>query len=496
MRVGFGPTWRKKRVNLTVVHQRFLSRMALELKELGYRMRRLLIALGFTVAYLQLGCSDAPTEVSVDEATETQQEPAQAKQQGDTPYVLQPTERAKATLDVDHTRPLAKDSVTAERSFTPMSNEAHWVTLKSGQTVSSLLSKQGFSSQQIANLAIALRKVVPLNKLQAGSIIAIDEVAGQRQVSLAGEYAIRVDALLRGDDWQVTKTKVPTRIEVAEHAIVINHSLYGDGAAAGIPGDVINSALLALSHFIDFQRQVYSGNRFEVVFERTLVTEDEALFAHQQTPLKPTYLRFKNSDDDLRLYRYNDAFYLEDGRLAESFLLKTPLNGARLSSHYGQRKHPLLGYTRMHKGIDFSAPAGTPIMAAGNATVKRADWYSTYGNAVVLQHDDGYETLYAHLKGFASDIKPGVKVKQGQVIGFLGNTGLSQARHLHYEVYKNGKSVNPLNLKKLTTERLAGQELAQFIAFVEGLEDRTMRLAQFASGDSAIYLPPLTAEAR
>tara|TARA_Y100001973_G_scaffold66101_1_gene96653 strand:+ start:1490 stop:2896 length:1407 start_codon:yes stop_codon:yes gene_type:complete len=468
-------------------------------------MRRLLISFSLTTAMLLLGCSDAPenatenaTEIATENAAEERNSTLQTGAREDSEVAhntLEPTEKPKPTIQLASPSSAEPRITAREREFLAMSNEVQLVTLKSGQTVSSLLSKQGFSAQQIANLAIALRKVVPLNKLQAGSILAIDEVAGQRQVSLAGEYAVRVDATLTGDEWLVTKSKVPTRIEVAEHAIVIGHSLYGDGAAAGIPGDVINSALLALSHFIDFQRQVYNGNRFEVVFERTLVTEDEALFAHQQTPLQPTYLRFKNSEDDLRLYRYNDAFYLEDGRLAESFLLKTPLNGARLSSHYGQRKHPLLGYTRMHKGIDFSAPAGTPIMAAGNATVKRADWYGSYGNAVVLQHDDGYETLYAHLKGFASDIKPGVKVKQGQIIGFLGNTGLSQARHLHYEVYRNGKSVNPLNLKKLTTERLQGEELAQFTAFVEGLEDRTMRLAQFASGDSAIY-PPLTSEAR
>lgn len=460
-------------------------------------MRRLLISSSLVTAMLLLGCSDAPENVTENAAEERNSTPqAGAREDSEVAHnTLEPTEKPKPTIQLAGSSSAERSVTARERDFLAMSNEAQLVTLKSGQTVSSLLSKQGFSAQQIANLAIALRNVVPLNKLQAGSILAIDEVAGQRQVSLAGEYAIRVDATLTGDEWLVTKSKVPTRIEVAEHAIVIGHSLYGDGAAAGIPGDVINSALLALSHFIDFQRQVYNGNRFEVVFERTLVTEDEALFAHQQTPLQPTYLRFKNSEDDLRLYRYNDAFYLEDGRLAESFLLKTPLNGARLSSHYGQRKHPLLGYTRMHKGIDFSAPAGTPIMAAGNATVKRADWYGSYGNAVVLQHDDGYETLYAHLKGFADDIKPGVKVKQGQIIGFLGNTGLSQARHLHYEVYRNGKSVNPLNLKKLTTERLQGEELAQFTAFVEGLEDRTMRLAQFASGDSAIY-PPLTSEAR
>ncbi|RUO74953.1 M23 family peptidase [Pseudidiomarina sediminum] len=373
--------------------------------------------------------------------------------------------------------------------FTQLPATTQWVTLRRGQTVSSLLSKQGFSGLEIARLASALEDVIALNKLQAGSVLAVNTQDGQRQVSLAGEYAERIDAVWTDAQWQVTTAVVPTRIEVSEHAVVIDHSLYGDAANAGVPGDVINGALLALSHFIDFQRQVYEGNRFEVAFERTLVIEDEPLFAHMQTPLQATYLRFVNSEDDYRLYRYQDAFYLEDGRLAESFLLKTPLNGARLSSHYGQRKHPLLGYTRMHKGIDFSAPEGTPIMAAGSGTVKRANAYGSYGNAVVLQHDNGYETLYAHLRGFADGIEAGTTVKQGDIIGFLGNTGLSQARHLHYEVYKDGKSINPLQLKKLSTDRLDGALLADFEAHVLGLEERTLRLASFASGDSSTYPP-------
>lgn len=233
-------------------------------------MRNTFTALCLTATLLLLGCSDEPRPSAAKKTAET--EPAATDKQ--TTAVLQPNASAQPDVRVTASKPKLADARTPERAFAAMSTEAQLVTLKSGQTVSALLSKHGFSAQQIANLAIALRKVVPLNKLQAGSIIAIDYVAGQRQVSLAGEYAVRVDATLTGDDWIVTKSKVPTRIEVAEHAIVINHSLYGDGAAAGIPGDVINSALLALSHFIDFQRQVYSGNRFEVVFERTLLTED------------------------------------------------------------------------------------------------------------------------------------------------------------------------------------------------------------------------------
>ncbi|WP_301721021.1 M23 family metallopeptidase [Pseudidiomarina terrestris] len=387
-------------------------------------------------------------------------------------------------------RPVELAATTIADPLTDVS----FAVLKRGQTVTGLLSKYGFKARDVYQLAEALDGYVNLDKLQAGAAIAINKQKDTAQISLAAEYAERIDAYYEDGVWNVSKHQVPTRIEVSEHAVQINHSLYGNAAEADVPGDVINSALLALSHFIDFQRQVYQGNRFEVVFERTLVTQDELLFAHQQTPLQPTYLRFKNDEDDFRLYRYEQSFYLEDGRLAESFLLKTPLNGARLSSHYGQRKHPVLGYTRMHKGIDFGAPEGTPIMAAGNGTIKRADWYGSYGNAVVIAHADGYETLYAHLQGFANDIEPGQRVKQGEVIGYLGNTGLSQARHLHYEVYRHGKIVNPLNLKKLSTERLSGEQLAQFIEHVASLEERTLRLADLAGGASSTYAEGLTAE--
>lgn len=448
-------------------------------------MKRFCLALCSLALVLQ-GCSDTEEKTPATPNTATPSAvavtvPLVTEPVNDSPSQALPT---PAVVDV------------AKASFTQLPQTTQWITLGRGQTVSSLLSKQGFSHLEIARLASALEDVVALNKLQAGSVLAVN-TQGQRQVSLAGEYAERIDAVWQHDEWQVTTAAVPTRIEVSEHAVVIDHSLYGDAANAGVPGDVINGALLALSHFIDFQRQVYEGNRFEVAFERTLVVEDEPLFAHMQTPLQATYLRFVNSEDDYRLYRYQDAFYLEDGRLAESFLLKTPLNGARLSSHYGQRKHPLLGYTRMHKGIDFSAPEGTPIMAAGSGTVKRADAYGSYGNAVVLQHDNGYETLYAHLQGFAEGIVAGAQVKQGETIGFLGNTGLSQARHLHYEVYKDGKSINPLQLKKLSTDRLEGALLADFEAHVLGLEERTLRLAGFASGDSSTYPPKgLTRETR
>ncbi|MGQ4277295.1 M23 family metallopeptidase [Pseudidiomarina sp. E22-M8] len=425
----------------------------------------------------------------------TEQIPAQPLQLQ--PLYLESGKKAVSVALADAVKPLKRSPVELTNSdFASPLSDVKYVVLKRGQTVTGLLNKFGFKAREVYLLAEALDGFINLDKLQAGAAIAVNKQPRSAQISLAGEYAERIDAFYENGVWQVSKNRVPTRIEVSEHAVQINHSLYGNAAEADVPGDVINAALLALSHFIDFQRQVYQGNRFEVVFERTLVTQDEELFAHQQTPLQPTYLRFKNEEDDLRLYRYDESFYLEDGRLAESFLLKTPLNGARLSSHYGQRKHPVLGYTRMHKGIDFGAPEGTPIMAAGRGTIKRADWYGSYGNAVIIEHADGYETLYAHLNGFAETLAKGGKVKQGEVIGYLGNTGLSQARHLHYEVYRHGRTVNPLNLKKLSSERLQGESLANFIAHVASLQERTTRLANLAGGDSSTYAEGLTAEAK
>ncbi|CAB0150778.1 Murein DD-endopeptidase MepM [Pseudidiomarina piscicola] len=460
----------------------------------------------FQLQISALACALLLTACS-EPSSETTEAAAAAEPAAQTPLQLQPMElkgehqqRRQQTV-VEPVRQTAKQTQQAQLDVTLMDQAAplkgvDYAVLKRGQTVTGLLSKYGFKARDVYALAEALDGVINLDKLQSGTAIAVKKQAHFAQVSFADEYAERVDAIYEKGRWSVHKVKVPTRIEVSEHAVQINHSLYGNAAEADVPGDVINSALLALSHFIDFQRQVYQGNRFEVVFERTLVTQDEALFEHQQTPLQVTYLRFQNDEDDFRLYRYEDSFYLEDGRLAESFLLKTPLNGARLSSHYGQRKHPVLGYTRMHKGIDFGAPEGTPIMAAGSGTIKQAEWYGSYGNAVIITHADGYETLYAHLKGYAEDLTAGDKVKQGQVIGYLGNTGLSQARHLHYEVYRHGKTVNPLNLKKLSTERLAGPALAQFVEHVTSLEDRTLRLANFAHGASATYAAGIDAEAR
>ena len=153
----------------------------------------------------------------------------------------------------------------------------------------------------------------------------------------------------------------------------------------------------------------------------------------------------------------------------KKFLMKTPIDGARLSSGYGMRKHPILGYSKLHAGVDFAAPRGTPVYAAGDGTVQRANYFGSYGNYVLIRHANGYETAYAHLNGFARGVKTGARVRQGQVIGYVGTTGRSTGPHLHYEVHVNGKKMNPLALKVPTGRKLEGRELAAFKAQRETL---------------------------
>ena len=172
--------------------------------------------------------------------------------------------------------------------------------------------------------------------------------------------------------------------------------------------------------------------------------------------LTKTFYRFTPSDD------HAVDYFDESGQSAKKFLMKTPINGARLSSGFGNRKHPILGYTKLHKGTDFAAPRGTPIYAAGNGVVERAGPYSTFGNYVRIQHANGYQTAYAHLNGFAKGMRKGAHVRQGDVIGYVGTTGRSTGPHLHYEVYINGTPMNAMTLKLPTGRKLEGQQLALF----------------------------------
>ncbi len=226
----------------------------------------------------------------------------------------------------------------------------------------------------------------------------------------------------------------------------INNNLYSAATEAGIEPNIIIEFARIYGFEIDFQRDIRKGDTFEIYYEKFLDDKDIV-----RDTGKIIYAHMNVNNREINLYNFKDknedGYYDISGKSIVKSLMKTPINGARLSSSFGMRKHPILGFNKMHRGTDFAAPTGTPIMASGSGTVTRARWCGGGGNCVKIRHNSTYETIYAHMSKFARGIKEGKKVKQGQIIGYVGSTGLSTGPHLHYEVVVNGKKVNSQKLK-------------------------------------------------
>tara|TARA_A100001011_G_scaffold390229_1_gene473250 strand:- start:462 stop:1805 length:1344 start_codon:yes stop_codon:yes gene_type:complete len=241
----------------------------------------------------------------------------------------------------------------------------------------------------------------------------------------------------------------------------IKNNLYSAAIEAGIEPNIIIEFARVFGFEVDFQRDIRKGDWFEILYER---------FEDDNNIVKDTgkiiYASMFVNSDEINLYNFDDGtdvgFYDVKGKSIVKSLMKTPINGARLSSSYGMRKHPILGYNKMHRGTDFAAPTGTPIMASGSGKITRARWCGGGGNCVKIKHNSTYETIYAHMKNFARGIKEGKKVRQGQIIGYVGSTGLSTGPHLHYEVIVNGKKVNSQKLKLPSGKILKGNAREKF----------------------------------
>ena len=243
---------------------------------------------------------------------------------------------------------------------------------------------------------------------------------------------------------------------------VIENSLYNAAVRLNIrPNTIIEFARL-YGFQVDFQRDIWKGDSFQIIYEQfenqdgSVIENGEIIFAKLNT-----------QGNNLNLYRFklknNEIDYFdENGISVKKTLMKTPINGARLSSPFGKRKHPILGFTKMHTGTDFAAPTGTPIMASGDGIVTRAQWCGGGGNCVKIKHNSVYQTVYAHMSKFGRGIKRGVRVKQGQIIGYVGSTGLSTGPHLHYEVIENGRKINSQKLKLPSGRTLKGKQRNEF----------------------------------
>ena len=241
----------------------------------------------------------------------------------------------------------------------------------------------------------------------------------------------------------------------------ITNNLYSAAIKSGIEPNIIIEFARIYGFEIDFQRDIRKGDWFEIYYEK---------FVDEKGEVKDTgkiiYASMFVNNREISLYNFNYnndyGFYDINGKSVVKALMKTPINGARLSSSFGMRKHPILGFNKMHRGTDFAAPTGTPIMASGSGTVTRARWCGGGGNCVKIRHNSTYQTIYAHMSKFAKGIKEGKKVKQGQIIGYVGSTGMSTGPHLHYEVVVNGKKVNSQKLKLPSGKILGGDARRDF----------------------------------
>jgi murein DD-endopeptidase MepM/ murein hydrolase activator NlpD len=243
---------------------------------------------------------------------------------------------------------------------------------------------------------------------------------------------------------------------------IIDSSLYLAAMQAGIPADVVVEMIRMFSYDVDFQRDVHPGDSFEILYRAYFTREGQAVAKNGAILSASMTLGGKVR----KLYRFETEeggieYFDEKGRSAKSMLMKTPIDGARITSRFGMRMHPILGYSRMHQGIDFGAPKGTPVMAAGSGRVVEAGWKAGYGKFIRVRHGSGYETAYGHLSRITAN--RGSHVRQGQTIGYVGMTGTATGPHLHYEIRVNNAQLNPLRVKVATGRQLKGKELKTFL---------------------------------
>jgi murein DD-endopeptidase MepM/ murein hydrolase activator NlpD len=338
-----------------------------------------------------------------------------------------------------------------------------------GESLALVLARAGAPWSEINGVVAAVGELVNPRRMRAGQDIDVyfqpeGDVAHLTGLAFRAEpgVGVTVGRDAQGAYWAreiVTPWSLSTDHVVAK----IDGSLYQSALAAGATEKEVAAISEVFSYDIDFQRDIYPGDTFELLFDRyfdedgrTIKTGD-LYFVSLNTRHGPrAYYYFQGPDDR------EGAWYDHDGRSARKFLMKTPIDGARLSSSFGMRRHPILGYSMMHRGVDFAAPYGTPIRAAGDGVVVRAGPFGSYGNYVRLRHLDSYDTAYAHMSRFAPGIRPGVRVRQGQVIGYVGATGRATGAHLHYEVLYRNAQINPMKLKLATGRNLAGRDLALF----------------------------------
>lgn len=345
------------------------------------------------------------------------------------------------------------------------------VAVGKGDTLMELLVRNNVPRSEAHEAIAALSKVYDPRALNVGHEITVffhkdPSIADPTFSGLSIEKdIISTVTVNRADDgsFSVDQAEKAVHKDLKAFRGTIDSSLYVSAKAQGVPDAVILDLIKMYSWNVDFQRDIQGGDSFEVLYEE-YATEDGEIVPGKGDII---YAQLNLSGRGLPLFRFEDStgdvdYFDAEGRSGKRPLMKTPIDGARLSSGFGMRRHPVLGFNKMHKGIDFAAPRGTPIYAAGDGTIVKLGRFSSYGNYIKIRHRTGLETAYAHMNGYKAGLKAGSRVKQGQVIGYVGTTGRSTGPHLHYELLVDGKHSNPNSLKLPTGKALAGKDLKAF----------------------------------
>jgi murein DD-endopeptidase MepM/ murein hydrolase activator NlpD len=338
--------------------------------------------------------------------------------------------------------------------------------IKKNDTVEKILGRYKIKNDEIRKISSQLKKKKLTNIYSGRKLSLILKKLDDESNSLVNlVYPINnitsVEIRKSQNNFEVSENILQLYKEEVVIKNIIRNNLYSSAVNSGIEPNIIIEFARIFGFEVDFQRDIRQEDWFEILYERFVDDNNKV-----RDTGKIIYASMYVNGEEINLYNFNykneEDFYDINGKSITKSLMKTPINGARLSSSYGMRKHPILGYNKMHRGTDFAAPSGTPIMASGSGKITRARWCGGGGNCVKIKHNSTYETIYAHMKAFAKGIKEGRKVKQGQIIGYVGSTGLSTGPHLHYEVIVNGKKVNSQKLKLPSGKILKGEERKQF----------------------------------
>ena len=423
-----------------------------------------------------------------------QTEPALPKPRPDPAlaYDIQPVEIAlpHAKPSLHNILPLSTltlaETIKAQTGYDITSESIY--KLRAGEGVGAILKRAGYSAADTATAIEAATSKASLRRLQIGMVFTIAEHGFRFSVKPGMDIYI-----LRHPDsgWIAINAIRPIETFIAFIQGSIDDSIYRAALDAGANEAAFNEYVRVLGFSVDFQREVRRGDKFEMMY-----TIDRDALSGDVVDIDLQYAGLALSGDQLAFFRYDSAdnaigWYDENGNSAARTLIRTPITGARLSSNFGTRRHPVSGFNAMHKGVDFAAPKGTPIIAAGSGVVREAGWKGSFGRYIRIKHNATYDTAYAHMSRIAPHITAGSRVKQGEIIGYVGSTGRSTGAHLHYEILVNNRQVNPMTVRLPTGKQIDPVYLDDFKKQVQMVEAEVLARGtqRFAAAEPALTTP-------